>query len=148
MSHKQLPPRFIRILVIEDNIERQDSIRSIIPADIRIVFASSAGRAIGILNRDRGNVYSGLMLDHDLQEQSSSDPDPFLCGADVVESIIKNIYPPIPILVHSMNRYQRSQMASALREAGFDVSVTPMDQLTSEGMQDWIQSVRETFENF
>lgn len=56
-----------RILIVEDDDERVAKFRSWLPETMRIVHARSAGSAIGILQRDKGRVYAGIMLDHDLQ---------------------------------------------------------------------------------
>jgi hypothetical protein len=49
----------LRLLLIEDDMTRIDLFQKWLPADIRMVVASSPGKAIGILQRDRGRVYAG-----------------------------------------------------------------------------------------
>lgn len=63
----------IRLLLIEDNNDRVELFQSWLPEEFRLVHAGSAGRALGVLQRDR-NAYAGLLLDHDLQEQVASYP--------------------------------------------------------------------------
>ena len=60
----------VRFLLIEDNLDRITKIKSWIPAQVRCVVANSAGKAIGILQRDCGRLFAGILLDHDLNEQA------------------------------------------------------------------------------
>ena len=54
----------IRILTIEDDPPREADLRSWLPAGvIYAVVATSAGKAVGIVSRDRGKVYAGIVLD-------------------------------------------------------------------------------------
>ena len=53
--------QFFRLLLIEDDNERVEIFRSWLPADVRLVHAGSAGRALGILQRDR-EAYAGIIL--------------------------------------------------------------------------------------
>src|SRR6056297_849675 len=103
-------PRF-RILMIEDDTERAELLQSWLPKDVIVVMASSAGRALGILERDRGYVYAGLMLDHDLQLQTATEADKGLSGSNIVDAVIRNIDRRTPILVHSYNRSKAPIMA-------------------------------------
>ena len=97
------PKPIFRILIVEDDPERIAQIRSLIPTDIKIVVASSAGKAIGILERDRGNVYAGIMLDYNLERQPATEMDLELTGQHVVDAIIRNVNTGVPILIHSKN---------------------------------------------
>jgi CheY-like chemotaxis protein len=60
----------IRILLIEDNPIRIALFQNWLPAEVRLLVVSSAGKAEGLLLRDRGRVYAGILLDNDLQEQT------------------------------------------------------------------------------
>ena len=73
-----------RPLIVEDDPDREQILRGWLPADVRAVVAASAGRALGILRRDQGRVFAGVVLDHDLQERPGSDVDRFLSGRDIV----------------------------------------------------------------
>ena len=132
----------IRILLIEDDNSRVKQIREWLPPDVRLVHAGSAGRALGILPRDR-DVYAGIMLDHDLQGQIATDMDFFLSGTNVTKAIMATISPEIPILVHSMNPAEAPRMVLALRKAGFSVTRLPMSAMTQENLREWIEEVRE-----
>ncbi len=133
----------MRILIIEDNRQREGLLCSWIPPDARVVIARSAGRAIGILERDQGRVYSGIVLDHDLQEKPATEADRFLSGQDLVDRIICNVSRDVPILVHSVNTSQGWIMAVRLQKHGFDVRHIPMNVLTAEAFEEWIWEVRE-----
>jgi CheY-like chemotaxis protein len=135
----------LRILLIEDDNGRVRKIREWLPEDVRLVHAGSAGRAIGILQRDR-DAYAGIMLDHDLQGQIATDMDFFLSGSNVVESIIANVSNVTPVLVHSMNPADAPKMVMALIKSGFSVTRLPMIVMTKEGLIDWLQEVRESFD--
>lgn len=132
----------IRILLIEDDNGRVKQIREWLPSDVHLVHAGSAGRALGILQRDR-DAYAGIMLDHDLQGQIATDMDFFLSGTNVAKSIMSNITPDIPVLVHSMNPADAPKMVKALSKAGFSVTRLPMSVMTAENLREWIEEVRE-----
>lgn len=133
----------MRILIIEDNTQREGLLCSWIPPDAKAVIARSAGRAIGILERDRGRVYSGIVLDHDLQEKPATETDRQLSGQDLVDRIICNVSWDVPILVHSVNASQGRVMVVRLQRQGYDVTHIPMSLLTAETFEEWIREVRE-----
>ncbi len=135
----------MRILIIEDNTQREKLLRSWTPPDARVVIARSAGRAIGILERDRGRVYSGIVLDHDLQEKTATEADRYLSGQDLVDRIISNVSRDVPILVHSVNAGQGWVMAVRLQKQGFEVTHIPMSVLTAQAFEEWVQQVREAY---
>jgi CheY-like chemotaxis protein len=135
----------IRILLIEDDNGRARKIREWLPEDVRLVHAGSAGRAIGILQRDR-DAYAGIMLDHDLQGQVATDMDFFLSGSNVVKSIIANVSNETPVMVHSMNPDDAPKMVHALTKSGFSVTRLPMVVMTKAGLNEWLQEVRESWD--
>jgi len=136
----------MRILIIEDDPAREEKLCSWVPVDMKAVIARSAGTAIGILKRDRGKVYAGIVLDHDLDQRPASETDRFMCGKDVADAIIVNVSKDIPILIHSINESQAPVMQTTLEEAGFAVERIPMDILTRESFNEWLGYVRETCE--
>ena len=91
---KKKTARF-RILLIEDNIDRVNIFKQWLCDDGLLTVASSAGKAMGILprdnNREHGRVYSGILLDHDLQEQVITDSDRYLSSTNLIDLIIENI---------------------------------------------------------
>jgi CheY-like chemotaxis protein len=136
----------LRILLIEDDNGRVVRIKEWLPDDVRLVHAGSAGRAIGILQRDR-DAYAGIMLDHDLQGQIATDMDFFLSGTNVVKSIITNVPKDTPVLIHSMNPEDAPKMVQALTKSGFSVTRLPMVVMTRIGLNEWLEEVRESWEN-
>lgn len=139
--------RFFRLLIIEDDIERERVLKSWLPSDVKTVVAGSAGRAIGILERDRGSVYAGILLDHDLQGRLATTTDQYLDGKDIVNVIVKNISKNVPILVHSMNVTQAPVMAHRLEKDGYSVTRIPMANLTKERLQEWVGEARALWED-
>ena len=133
----------IRLLLIEDDADRITRFRAWCPSDIRLVVAASGGRALGLLERDPGRVYAGLLLDHDLPFQAVNDAERSVTGTQVVQGILRHIDPEIPILIHSMNHTAARRMSTTLMTAGFDVSVVPMAELTEDRFLVWIEAVRE-----
>lgn len=136
-----------RILLIEDNADRVELFRSWVPAGVHIVWTKSAGSSIGVIRRDPGYVYGGILLDHDLQEQTITQADKGLSGTNVVIEIITHFSPDIPVLVHSTNPVQGPQMAKKLEQAGFWVSRIPMHYLEKENFTEWLQEARELWED-
>ena len=132
----------IRILIIEDDPQRETRLRSWLPADMHAVVATSAGKAIGSISRDRGPVYAGVLLDFDLQLRRAAASDLHLCGHDVVLAIIEHISRNAQILVHSENASQSPLMVRSLQEAGFDVTQIPMRLLTPDSFSSWLAEVR------
>ncbi|MFW6101028.1 MAG: cyclic-phosphate processing receiver domain-containing protein [Bacteroidota bacterium] len=132
----QLRPR---ILMIEDDEKRLEILRSWLPEDLIVVQASSAGRALGILEKDRGYVYAGIMLDHDLQMQTATEADKALSGSDIVNAVIGNIDRRTAIFVHSYNRARAPLMAEKLRKAKFSVYQKFFDMLAEEEVRDWAE---------
>jgi CheY-like chemotaxis protein len=137
----------IRILLVEDNPARIELIKSWLPHGVKTVVASSAGKALGILQRDRGRVYSGILLDHDLQEQTVAATDAGLSGSDIVRSMAANVSRTVPVLVHSMNMGRAQGMVEALDKWGFVVTRIPMDRLTKDEFLDWVEEVRAVWED-
>jgi CheY-like chemotaxis protein len=134
--------QFIRILLIEDDKNRVEKIRSWLPDDVRLVDAASAGRVIGILKRDK-DQYAGIILDHDLQLQAATVNDTELSGSSVVKWIKDMIPPEVPVLVHSMNRKMAPGMVKTLEDGGFNVTRIPMEDLNIKLFLSWLEEVRE-----
>jgi CheY-like chemotaxis protein len=143
-------PTVYRILLVEDDQERADILISYLPKDIRVVFASSAGRALGIVKTDHRNrrdksPYCGIMLDHDLQEQIVCAEEGLLSGMNVVDAIIDSVSRDVPILIHSMNPSEAPMMVKKLKSAGFRVTRMPMRELTAEKLLGWLEDECEAY---
>ena len=143
-------PTVYRILLVEDDQERADILISYLPRHIRIVFASSAGRALGIIrtdhrNRRENSPYCGIMLDHDLQEQLVCADEGQLSGMHVVDAIIDCVSRDVPILIHSMNPSEAPTMVKKLHSAGFRVTRMPMRELTREKLAVWLEDECEVY---
>lgn len=138
----------LKILVIEDDNSRIKSFNLWLLPGFRIVPTTSAGTALGVIQRDKGYVFAGICLDHDLQGQTKTAEDGDLSGTTVVKSLIRNMDKRTPVLVHSMNPTRAPIMANALKTAGFqDVLRIPMDDLTETLFQEWLQEVRDTWDD-
>ncbi|OPY70120.1 MAG: hypothetical protein A4E57_00760 [Syntrophorhabdaceae bacterium PtaU1.Bin034] len=139
--------RVFRLLIIEDDRARIEQITSWLPPGMKTVVAPSAGTALGILQRDRGTVYSGIMLDHDLQGRARTEQDKTLSGSDLIDVIIRNVSVDVPILIHSMNPAGASVMVERLEGAGFSVERIPMLSLTKDLLSNWLDEVRSVWED-
>lgn len=136
----------IRILIIEDNEERIDLFKQWMPLDIAAIYVRSAGRAVRVIELDQGSIYSGICLDHDLDEQTIVNLEKELSGMEVARYIARNISRNAPILVHSMNFGGGTSMTRALEAQGFTVSRIPFDRMTEKKLLDWIADVRAEWE--
>ncbi len=138
----------LKILVIEDDNSRIKYLDLWLLPGFRIVPTTSAGSALGTIQRDQGFVYAGICLDHDLQGQTKTAKDCDLSGTTVVNSIIRYMDKRIPILVHSMNPKRAPVMVNTLKSAGFkDVLRMPMGDLSRTIFQEWLQEVRENWDD-
>ena len=70
--------RRFRILLVEDDQRRVDKFRSWLPSDVILAELRSAGQAMGFLKRIQPGELSGILLDHDLQQQALTASDAFL----------------------------------------------------------------------
>lgn len=135
------PRQIPRILLVEDSDDRARTLKSWIPANIRVVWAKSGGEAVGILTRDGGAVYAGIMLDHDLHQQLRDPGAKQLNGADVARKIAECVEPDTPIFIHSMNPQRRGDVLVTLEEAGFEVTQIPMSELDARKLAVWLEQV-------
>jgi CheY-like chemotaxis protein len=138
---------FFRILIVEDDPARAQKFQSWLPEDVRTTIVTSAGKAMGVLKRDRGNVYAGIMLDHDLHQQAVTEADRGLSGSDLVDSIIHNVSKEVPILIHSTNVTDVPFVATRLENARFWVTRIPMHEITQKRLLEWLEDVREIWED-
>jgi len=132
-----------RILIVEDSLARMERLNEWLPDGVRLINARSAGVAIGMLKRDPGKVYQGIMLDYDLQSRAVVQSDLGMSGNDVMKAIVQNVDRDVPILVHSMNKTEPGRVVSELEGEGFFVTRIPMSKLTRSSFNDWIEIVAE-----
>ena len=140
-------PETLKILIIEDDPIRVGFFKRWLPENFRLVAASSAGSALGLIERDCGFVYAGICLDHDLQGQVKTDKDRDLSGTTVVNAVMRYLDKRMPVLVHSMNPKRAPIMVGKLKSAGFDVLRIPMGDLSKTMFQEWCEEVRENWED-
>ena len=134
------------MLVIEDNPERVELFRSWAAGNAQIIWARSGGAALGLIRRDSGNVYGGVLLDHDLHEQAMTEADLNLSGTQVAEALIQHFSFEIPVLVHSTNQVQAPLVVSRLEHAGFWVTHIPMYHLTGGAFGEWLSEAIDIWE--
>ena len=132
----------IRILIIEDNEERIDLFKRWMPADVQAIFVKGAGRAVRVIELDKGSVYAGICLDHDLNEQVVAEGEHGVNGVEVVRRILRNINLNVPILVHSMNFGGGTSMTKMLKTQGFSVTRVSFKHLNEAAFLEWIDEVR------
>ena len=143
------PQPVFRILLVEDDPIRAQKLLYWLPEDVKNVWVKSAGRAIGLLKRDCGKVYAGILLDHDLVYQTATKDDEYLSGSDVVDAIIQNIDKTVSILIHSVNERMAPLMEIKLKKAGFrDVLRIPMQYLSEQKLVEWVDDARELWEDY
>jgi CheY-like chemotaxis protein len=132
----------LRLLLVEDDAERITLFTAWSPPDVRLVVARGGGRALGLLERDPGRIYAGLLLDHDLPGQAVNDAERNVSGTQVAHCIQRYVHPDVPVLIHSMNPAGARRMAGFLTSAGFDVTVIPMAEMTEGRFVAWLETVR------
>jgi len=135
----------LRILVVEDNDSRITGLqrwartaerRS--DCEFKLVWAKAAGSAIGLLKRDQGRVYAGIMLDHDLYQQKLTLVDDQFNGKDVADAVIEYVDKDVPIFVHSANTMEAPKIEKKLLGAGFAVEREPFLQMRADQYIDWL----------
>ena len=151
---KSTKKQIYRILSIEDNIVRINIFRGWLYDSAKLVDVSSGGKAMGLLKRDNnrnpknGRVYSGILLDHDLQEQPITAQDRSLSSSHLVDLLIENIFHDVPILMHSMNQVEAITMKKRLESAGFSVTQHPFKKLTKAAFDEWLSYCYALWEDY
>ena len=138
MPANQMPELF-RLLLIEDDIGRVQEFRAWLPPWARLVWAQSAGAAIGLIRRDHGHVYGGILLDRDLAQRAVTEADESLSGSDVAMALMDNFSIEIPILIHSTNQVQVPRVARQLTAKGFWVTRLPFYDMNEGAFLAWLE---------
>ena len=60
------------ILLVEDDEKRVSLLKNWLPPVFRLVHCKTGGAALGLLERSSSWDFSGVMLDHDLQQQMAT----------------------------------------------------------------------------
>lgn len=141
MPTKHPPPRF-RLLLIEDDEGRERDFRTWLPPGVLLSWAQSAGTALGVIQRDAGHIWSGVLLDHDLAERARTEDDATLSGTDVALALMDHFSVDIPILIHSTNPVQAPRVARQLEEKGFWVTRIPYYHMTEDKFVAWVEEAR------
>jgi hypothetical protein len=141
------PSRRFRLLLIEDDIGRVEELRAWCPAWVHLVWAQSAGAALGLIRRDPGRVYGGILLDHDLQQRAKTEDDLTLSGTQVALALIAHVSSDVPILIHSTNQIAITPIVQQLEGQGFWVTRIPFYHLTEERFLAWLEEARELWED-
>ena len=144
--NKKKKPQIIPILLVEDNIARIKWFQNHLPIGFRIVVPRSAGTALGIISKDSGHTYGGILLDHDLHMRQIVSSDHNFSGTNVVDAIIQYIDNDVPIMIHSMNPAKSPEMARKLDTARFEVTKTRWFDMTEENYLDWLDIVQESWD--
>ena len=140
------PPRPFRLLLVEDDIGRVQQFRRWVPHWARLVWAQSPGAALGLIRRDQGHVYGGILLDHDLDQRSVTEEDASLSGTDVALALVQHFSIDIPVLVHSTNQGQVPRVCRQLEDKGFWVMRIPYYDLTEDRFLGWLTEARDLWE--
>ena len=139
---KVLQRQHFRLLLVEDDIDRVEQFRAWLPDWARLVWAQSAGSAIGLIRRDQGHVYGGVLLDHDLPQRAITADDRALSGTDVAAVLVEYFSPDIPVFIHSTNQVQVPRLARQLEGAGFWVTRMPFHELSEKALLEWLEEAR------
>lgn len=145
MSKPVLQPR---ILLIEDDPDRIITFRAwLADTEFVLIEASSGGRALGLLRKGMANGIAGICLDNDLEKQPLTESDLRLSGTALLSAITLSMPRSTPVLIHSMNEQKPPQMERSLKSGGFSVTRIRMIALTRENFLEWLQEVRDNWED-
>lgn len=135
--------RRCRILLVEDDTRRVEMFRAWADADTHIVWTQTGGTALGLLDRDRGHLYDGILLDHDLDKRARTSVDAGIDGQQICRKIVETQSNFVPVLIHSMNPFHVPAMIETLTVAGFHVEAVTMAELTRARFEEWVAFLRE-----
>ena len=136
-------PKKLRILIVDDETERRATLARYIGSSATVVECESAGGAIGLLRRDCGAVYCGIMLDYDLGGRKGASGGPFLSGEDVADALCQYIDRSVRVFIHSNAKSHTPALANRLRQAGFEVERVSFDDTTESIVREWVDEIVE-----
>ena len=143
-----LPLLHPRILLIEDDPDRIITFKAWLSGtEFVLIEASSGGRAMGILRKGMTGGIAGICLDNDLEKQPVTESDLRLSGTGLISAITQSVPRSVPVLIHSMNAQKPPGMERSLKSAGFSVTRIRMAALTREQFHEWLQDVRDSWED-
>lgn len=122
-----------RVLLVDDEQHRADSIAAILPNGVSLRHATGQP---GIEELLHDHKYDGLLLDHDLYDPSGR------TGEDVARIVAETQNPETcKIFIHSQNMGGAMRMAEIL--VAFQVSRIPWDnaEAIAPGMYDWLRAL-------
>ncbi len=131
----------LRILLVEDDIMRQQEIEAWMPTDVRLVWCQNGEAALGVLNRATRDEFAGVMLDNDLDKRPYVSTTKKKTGADIAGKMAERMSRHTPVLVHSMS-VTREDIMKRLRAEGFPVTQLPYCDLTKQNLNAWVDEVR------
>ena len=138
----------IPILLVEDNPQRIKWFQDHLPIAYRLVSVRNGGNALGMLERDSGHVYGGILLDHDLQMKHVASSDRDITGSQVINALIGHIAKSVPILVHSMNLGKAPTMVLKLTEAGYAVTRKSWFEIDVSSYHEWLEEVKDAWDEY
>lgn len=145
---KQPRPVF-RLLLVDDDAEREAQVRAWLPPGVLLAVARSGGLAIGMLQRDHPrdgrSSYGAILLDHDLQGRAVTGGDHHLDGRAVLEVMLARTSREVAVLIQSTNQKHAPEMERRLAEAGFEVQRIPWGNLTMTRFREWLAQAVETW---
>lgn len=111
----------MRILLVEDNAERQLWFLTQFAPSVDIDIAWVAPAAVALL---QAHQYDAIYLDHDLLPHHNGFEDDGSSGYEVAKFLCANP-PTCPIIIHSQNIYGSTRIAELLRAAGVNCVQEP-----------------------
>lgn len=119
-----------KLLLVDDELHRAQSIKSVMPSEITAIWAQNAGLGIQALRAEKFDI---LLLDHDLYHESGS-------GEDVAKVVAETQNPTCKIFIHSQNEAGANAMRQLL--SGFEISRSAWDngQRMAPGLPEWLKA--------
>lgn len=112
----------MKILILEDSIERLDFFREKLKAYELHIF----NHAKDAIEYVQNNTVDLAFLDHDLENQHHISPELPITGSEFTRFIVEhNLMKDTTIIIHSMDAVGSEYMYSTLKKAGYKVERIP-----------------------